>query len=317
MDSHAWVERHRPSRLSDIAGQEHALRVITAMVEGGAQTLPHLLLYGPPGTGKTSTVLAMYKQVCKGKARRNHVLIVDASTDRGIVMVREQIGDFVKRRASSLKLVILDEADALSPVAQGALRRIVEEYASGTRFCFLCNRVSALSHAIQSRCMMFRFNPVKGPAMASRLAKIGEHEGMDTNLLAAAVPAIIEASDGDMRHGVAMLQRINSDTGEDGDKTIINRHCKRRPCLSPSTWRDGTLGTVSSLLRSGTPIIDILRSLVDSVAEDSVAEDSPRKTGGGMSTLLSNMMVLSEAVHDASRGTCPEVTLAFTLQQLM
>ena len=91
-----------------------------------ANRLPHLLLYGPPGTGKTSTILAMAKQLYGKQAYRNMTLELNASDDRGIAVVRQEIQEFASTRrifSSGVKLVILDECDAMTKDAQYALRR--------------------------------------------------------------------------------------------------------------------------------------------------------------------------------------------------
>ena len=85
-----------------------------------ANKLPHLLFYGPPGTGKTSTILAIAKQLY-GKSVRSMTLELNASDDRGIGVVRDQIKSFASTRklfSSGVKLIILDEADALTKDAQ-------------------------------------------------------------------------------------------------------------------------------------------------------------------------------------------------------
>ena len=109
--------------------------------------LPHLLFYGPPGTGKTSTVLALARQLF-GEHRKERVLELNASDERGIQVVREKVKLFAQAAISRrpgippFKLVILDEADSMTADAQSALRRTMEAYSRVTRFCLLCNYVS-------------------------------------------------------------------------------------------------------------------------------------------------------------------------------
>lgn len=88
--------------------------------------LPHLLFYGPPGTGKTSTILAIARRIYGAKTYKSHILELNASDDRGIDVVREQIKGFAQTRvlfSKGFKLIILDEADMMTQAAQGALRR--------------------------------------------------------------------------------------------------------------------------------------------------------------------------------------------------
>merc|ERR1711910_204666 len=92
--------------------------------------LPHMLFYGPPGTGKTSTILACAKEIYPKKIFNSMVLELNASDDRGIGIVRGQIMNFASTRTifnSGYKLVILDEADAMTNDAQNALRTIIED----------------------------------------------------------------------------------------------------------------------------------------------------------------------------------------------
>ena len=106
--------------------------------------LPHLLFYGPPGTGKTSTILAVARRIY-GPNFRKQILELNASDERGIDVVRAQIKQFAETRtlfSSGFKLVILDEADAMTTAAQAALRRIMENHARITRFCLVCNYVT-------------------------------------------------------------------------------------------------------------------------------------------------------------------------------
>ncbi|KAL8663028.1 MAG: hypothetical protein Q9168_008162 [Polycauliona sp. 1 TL-2023] len=91
-DSLPWVEKYRPSTLDDVSGHQDILATINKFVD--SNRLPHLLLYGPPGTGKTSTILALARRIYGLKNLRQMVLELNASDDRGIDVVREQIKTF-------------------------------------------------------------------------------------------------------------------------------------------------------------------------------------------------------------------------------
>jgi replication factor C subunit 3/5 len=98
-----------------------------------------------------------------GSQYRNMTLELNASDDRGIGVVRDQIKSFCSTQqlmSKGMKLVILDESDSMTGPAQFALRRIVEKYSKTTRFCFICNFVSKIIPALQSRCTRFRFGPL-------------------------------------------------------------------------------------------------------------------------------------------------------------
>ena len=125
--------------------------------------MPHLLFHGPPGTGKTSCIVAIAKHLYGPDKYKNMILELNASDDRGINVVREQIKSFCSTQqlmSKGIKLVILDECDSMTSAAQFALRRIVEKYTRTTRFCLICNYVSKIIPALQSRCTRFRFGPL-------------------------------------------------------------------------------------------------------------------------------------------------------------
>ena len=102
-DSLPWVEKYRPEQLEDVAGHQDILATINKFVD--SNRLPHLLLYGPPGTGKTSTVLALARRIYGARNMRQMVLELNASDDRGIDVVREQIKTFAS--TTSMRLAYL------------------------------------------------------------------------------------------------------------------------------------------------------------------------------------------------------------------
>ncbi|PQP99618.1 replication factor C subunit 3 isoform X2 [Prunus yedoensis var. nudiflora] len=171
--------------------------------------LPHLLLYGPPGTGKTSTILAVARKLY-GAQYHNMILELNASDDRGIDVVRQQIQDFASTQSfsfgakSSVKLVLLDEADAMTKDAQFALRRVIEKYTRNTRFSLICNHVNKIIPALQSRCTRFRFAPLEEFHVSERLKHVIETEGLDVS--ESGLAAVVRLSNGDMRKALNILQ---------------------------------------------------------------------------------------------------------------
>ncbi|OCL13991.1 putative DNA replication factor C subunit Rfc3 [Glonium stellatum] len=215
-DSLPWVEKYRPNTLDDVAGHQDILATINKFVD--SNRLPHLLLYGPPGTGKTSTVLALARRIYGNKNMRQMVLELNASDDRGIEVVREQIKTFSSTKqifsvapksgeSSSLatfKLIILDEADAMTSTAQMALRRIMEKYTANTRFCIIANYTHKLSPALLSRCTRFRFSPLKEADIRSLVDKVIMEENV--NIAPDATESLVKLAKGDMRRALNVLQ---------------------------------------------------------------------------------------------------------------
>ncbi len=104
---------------------------------------------------------------------------LNASDDRGIGIIRDQIMSFASTKTifnKGFKLIILDEADAMTHDAQNALRRILEKFTENVRFCIICNYLNKIIPAIQSRCTRFRFGPLHDDKMKARLTHIIEQE---------------------------------------------------------------------------------------------------------------------------------------------
>ena len=204
LDSLPWVEKYRPSSLSELISHEDIISTISRLIQ--ANRLPHLLFYGPPGTGKTSTILACARELY-GDNFASMTLELNASDSRGIDVVRDQVQVFASTRklfSSGIKLIILDEADALTNDAQFALRRVIEKYTKNTRFCMICNYVSKIIPALQSRCTRFRFAPLEEAQMGTRLTHVIEQEGL--NVEADGRSAILRLACGDMRKVLNILQ---------------------------------------------------------------------------------------------------------------
>merc|ERR1711934_39839 len=199
-----WVEKYRPESLDDVVSQENIISTLTKLVE--AKKMPHLLFYGPPGTGKTSTILAIAKGIY-GNNLQTMVLQLNASDDRGIDVVRNQIKEFASTRmvfSSGHKLIVLDEADAMTNDAQMALRRVIEKYTKNVRFCIICNYVSKIIPALQSRCTRFRFSPLKPEQIVDRLQQIVTQENV--KMEEGSIDALVRLGKGDMRRCLNILQ---------------------------------------------------------------------------------------------------------------
>lgn len=199
-----WVEKYRPKDMSDLVSHEEIINTITRLIDAGK--LPHLMLYGPPGTGKTSTIIACAHKMY-GKNKASMVLELNASDERGIDVVREQIKEFASTRqmfTSAPKLIILDEADAMTNAAQFALRRVIEKYTRNVRFCIICNYASKIIPALQSRCTRFRFAPLLAEQALSRLAIVATAEHV--NATPEGLDACVQLGEGDMRKSINILQ---------------------------------------------------------------------------------------------------------------
>eukprot|EP00531_Pseudo-nitzschia_arenysensis_P015423 CAMPEP_0116127556 /NCGR_PEP_ID=MMETSP0329-20121206/6901_1 /TAXON_ID=697910 /ORGANISM="Pseudo-nitzschia arenysensis, Strain B593" /LENGTH=353 /DNA_ID=CAMNT_0003621659 /DNA_START=92 /DNA_END=1153 /DNA_ORIENTATION=+ len=200
-----WVEKYRPQRLEDLVAHEKIINIITTMID--SDNLPHLLLYGPPGTGKTSTIVAAAKRMYGASKYSSMTLELNASDSRGINVVRNEIKEFAGTQqlfSKGVKLIILDEADAMTSDAQFALRRVIEKYTKNARFCLICNYVSKIIPALQSRCTRFRFAPLHPQQIQGRLEEVARAEKVP--ITKDGIQAILDLSGGDMRRVLNLLQ---------------------------------------------------------------------------------------------------------------
>ena len=214
-----WVEKYRPKGLDDLVAHREIIDTIQNFINKNA--LPHMLLHGPPGTGKTSTIIACARQMF-GSRMNQMTLELNASDDRGIDVVRDQIKNFVSSRNIFLqnqpKLVILDEADNMTSTAQFALRRMIEQYASNARFCLICNYASQIIPALQSRCTKFRFGPLEPKQAQERVALVAKSEGL--NLAESGMDALLRIGKGDMRRILNILQSVALTTSDIDDTAV-------------------------------------------------------------------------------------------------
>jgi len=207
------TEKYRPTKLNDIISQEESINILNNTLKTGE--LPHLLLYGSPGTGKTSSILALCNQLFGPERVNERVIELNASDERGINVVRGKIINFAKLAIGTsdskylcppYKIIILDEADAMTKEAQAALRKVMEENSNITRFCFICNYINQIIEPINSRCVKIRFKPIDKNSIINKLSVISKKENININ--ESGLKCIAEIANGDLRRGILILQNI-------------------------------------------------------------------------------------------------------------
>ena len=192
-----WVESFRPDTLEGYIGNEHIIEKVKVFIANG--DVPHLLFYGTAGTGKTTLA-----KIIAGSVDAD-VMYINASDENSVDAVRDKI----KRYASTVgfrrwKIIILDEADYLTPNAQAALRNLMETYSKTTRFILTCNYVEKIIDPIQSRCQTFAITPPSKTDVAKRLVQVLEQNEVTYDIKD--VAAIINASYPDIRRAINAAQ---------------------------------------------------------------------------------------------------------------
>ncbi|MDE1761800.1 MAG: replication factor C small subunit [Candidatus Micrarchaeota archaeon] len=223
----SWTEKYRPSKLDEVIGQHAIVERLKTFV--GAKNFPNMIFAGTAGVGKTTSAIAMAKELYGDKINEAF-LELNASDSRGIDVVRGKVKEFARTIALSgdiVKIIFLDEADALTPEAQHALRRTMEKYSATTRFILSANYASKIIEPIQSRCVVLRFKPLSEEDMRKYIQRVEEGEGIEVD--EKATEALLYVSEGDLRKLTNILQSAGFSRKKVTDKEIYDIAARARP----------------------------------------------------------------------------------------
>ena len=198
MSHSLWVEKYRPKDLSTYIGNEHLKSKVRVYLE--SEDVPHLLLYGKAGTGKTTLAKIITSNIdCD-------YMYINASDENKVDDVRNKIKTFASSVGfKSLKVIILDECDYLTPNAQAALRNLMETFSKHCRFILTCNYVERIIDPIQSRCQSYKVVPPKRVDVARHLVHILKQESVEYEL--DDIRLVTDASYPDIRRVINSAQR--------------------------------------------------------------------------------------------------------------
>jgi DNA polymerase III delta prime subunit len=220
-----WVEKYRPTQFDTIVLDPLNRELFKNILE--KNYFPNLLFYGPPGTGKTTTIINLINefQAKHYKINKNLVIHLNASDERGIDIIRNQIQTFVKTKNlfdTGLKFVILDEVDYMTKNAQQALKYLLQTCSNNIKFCLICNYISKIEESLQDEFICIRFNQLPKPDIHNFIKNISINE--ELNLNDDSIDTIQNMYHSDIRSMVNFIQLNQSLKSNEFNIKIINNN---------------------------------------------------------------------------------------------
>ena len=226
-----WIEKYRPCRFDDIV-LDPMNRVFFRNILS-RKYFPNLMFYGPPGTGKTTTIINLINEyqaitnphnVSLGKNKEG-IIHLNASDERGIDIIRNQINQFVKSNhlfEPGLKFVILDEVDYMTKNAQQALKSLLQMCRPNVRFCLICNYISKIDESLQNEFICVRFNQLPKNEIYKFIRNITETEGV--SITPGEIESIQTNYYSDIRSMINFIQ-LNSASSEQTERKELKIVC--------------------------------------------------------------------------------------------
>jgi replication factor C subunit 3/5 len=215
------MEAYRPKHFDDIVLDPLNKQILKNIID--TSYFPNLLFYGPPGTGKTTTIINLINAYQEKLNNKNKDLIIhlNASDERGIDIIRNQINSFVNSKPlfnTGMKFVILDEVDYMTKNAQQALRYLLQNYAGDVRFCLICNYISKIDEGLQNEFIRLRFNQLPKNDIIQFLTHISNSENL--NMSYKSLSCIQKLYRSDIRSMINFMQS-NQNTSNNQAKLFI------------------------------------------------------------------------------------------------
>jgi replication factor C subunit 3/5 len=247
-----WIEKYRPKNFESIVLDPVNRRFFNKILE--KKYFPNLIFYGTPGTGKTTTIINLINEYQKkyNNSAKGAVIHLNASDERGIDIIRNQINQFVKSKnmfESSCKFVILDEVDHMTKNAQQALKYLIQTSNYNVHYCLICNYISKIDEPLQQEFICVRFNQLPKKEILQFIKYISNNENIDLDY--EKIETIQEIYKSDIRSIINFIQ-LNQDFSERSVDKLENSQCENlhwtNSIITYKTWVK-----LHSLLSEGFP----------------------------------------------------------------
>lgn len=225
-----FVEKYRPKNIDSIILDNTNKKIIYNMIKN--EIYPNLLLYGPPGTGKTTTIINIINKIHKNSQNnefinKSLILHMNASDERGIDMIRNQIQKFITSKPmfkNNLKFIVLDEVDYMTKSAQNALKYLLQRYnTENLIFYLMCNYISKIDESLKNEFIELKFNNTPKENIIKYLKNILIKEKIEIN--DRGIEKIQEYFGSDIRSMINYIQ-LNFDSTTDDIKILNNSNMK-------------------------------------------------------------------------------------------
>lgn len=301
-----WTEKYRPTRLSDIYGQEEF--VMDAQSWKQDSNMPNVLIYGNSGNGKTTAGIVLAREIL-GDAFTDNFIEINASDDRKLENVRTTI----KQAAQSgtlgdvpFRICLLDEMDGMTTDAQNALKRIMERYANNIRFIITCNDRNKIIFALQSRCANYHFKPITNEKMLDMVKSILAKENI-TRFSDEDLGGFLYSMNGDMRRAITEIQAAKSSNTTLKKQVEISLSEYHELLIKITNKNQNVLGEIHALLFQGKTLKEICNGLHDAIVSSE----------GLDSTLKFKLLRTVGETEWRSNSMTPRVLVSWMVGQLL